>query len=122
MGAETVDTVPAGTTWLTTGTDAIRSSASVDTGAATGCSTPVEAAASEAEAVGMDWTGPVTVSARDETELVMPPNRDEESGPVSAVAAVEESVSQVTAAAPARSAGRRARHGELMRAMRTTPQ
>lgn len=59
---------------------------------------------------------------RDETELVTLPSRDEESGPESADAAVDESVSQVIAAAPARSAGRMARHGELSRAMRTTPQ
>jgi hypothetical protein len=61
------------------------------------------------------------LSVTEDTELVTPPSSDDVSESASAEAAGDEKVSQVRVAAPARSTGRRARHGETALAMRTTP-
>ncbi len=117
-GVVTAETVPGGTTSRTTGREPRRSSATPATEPATGCSSP----AGWAPAVeGTPGTAPSTFSETEWTELVTPPNRDEVSERVSADAGVEENVSQVSVAAPARRTGRRARHGERDLAMRTPP-
>lgn len=121
-GADTVETVPGGTTCASTGTPAMALSASPEIRAATGCASPGAAVTPAAEPAGGGETVSERLLARDRTVPVAPPGRDEESGPASADAAVDESVSHMTAAAPARRAGRMARHGELIRAIRTTPQ
>ena len=97
-------------------------SASPETGVTTGTNKPGPVAGPAGEVGAAGETVAATSWASDETELVRLPSRDEESDPESADAAVDESVSQETAAAPARITGRRARHGELVRAIRTTPQ
>jgi len=119
-GSEIAVTVPAGTTWFTTGTDATRLSATVETCSATGCSRPAAGGAAGPWTGGAGTTG-TRFSVTDCVELVTPPNRDDVSGSRSADADVAENVSQVKAAAPARRTGRRARHGERDSPTRTTP-
>jgi hypothetical protein len=63
----------------------------------------------------------VSGTVSEETEDVTPPSKEPESVEVSAVAAEEESVSQVAVTAPARRNGRSRRHGERTFATRTTP-
>ena len=121
-GAVTTETIPDGTAWFTTGTAAMRLSASPETCVSEGCTSPGAAAGPAGEPVGESETVSARSWVNEEIEPVTLPRSDEESGAVSADAAAGESVSHATAAAPARSAGRRARHGELIRAMRTTPQ
>lgn len=116
IGTVIVETVPPGTTRLTTGTDAITSSAKFETGLTTGCSKPDGCAGA-----GIRGSGLSTLSVTEEMELVTPPSKDEVSERVSADAAVEENVSHVRVAAPANRTGRRARHGERDLAMRITP-
>ncbi len=64
---------------------------------------------------------PVSGAVSDETEDVTPPSTEPDSVEVSAIAADEESVSQVAVTAPARKSGRSRRHGERTFATRTTP-
>src|SRR5215218_4807648 len=97
-------------------------SARPETWPTTGSSRPAGgAAAEEGAGAGVVGAAPVSLSVTEDTELVTPPSRDVVSESASAEAAGDEKVNQVRVAAPARSTGRSARHGETALAMRTTP-
>ena len=116
-GAEAAVTVPAGTTWFTTGSAATNWSDAPARLPAKGCRRPGEGAPAGEGATGVG----AGALERDETEEVTTPSREPESVEESAVAAELDNVIQVRVAAPARSTGRRTRHGHRALAMHTTP-
>lgn len=106
------ETVSAGTTLPSTGTEATIWSAVPATVPTIGCTSP-ESAGNAGEMAA--WSGaaaPVSGAERDETEDVTPPRSEPDSADESAIAGEEESVSQAAVAAPARRMGRSARHGD----------
>ena len=116
-GIEKVETVPAGTTWFTTGSAATKWSDAPARLPTRGCTSPGEG---DTGGEGATGAGAAPLE-RDETEDVTAPSREPGSVDESAVAAEVDNVIQVRVAAPVRRTGRRIRHGHRALATRTTP-